>query len=114
MLNSWGNRYTDIGGGVAKSSNGLYVFVLDVCLVVGQSSGGSVPDSTGLTTSGDISVAPTADTSNYIYGVTIATPQADGSIKTHCVIRPVADLHRGCVRRDRRAAARTERNGRQR
>ncbi len=85
MLNSWGNRYTDIGGGVSKSSNGLYVFVLDLCLVVGQSSGGSVPDSTGLTTSGDVSVAATADASNYIYGVTIATPQADGSIK-HTVL----------------------------
>lgn len=80
MLNSWGNRYTDIGGGVAKSGNGLYVFVLNVCLVVGQSSSGSVPDSSGSTTSGDTSVAATADVSNYVYGVTVATPQADGSI----------------------------------
>ena len=86
MLNSWGNRYTDIGGGVAKSSNGLYVFVLDVCLVVGQSSGGSVPDSAGSTTdTGDTSAAATADVSNYIYGVTVATPQADGSI-VHTVL----------------------------
>ena len=86
MLNSWGNRYTDIGGGVSKSSNGLYVFVLDVCLVEGQSSGGSVPDSAGSTTDpGDTSVAATADVSNYVYGVTVATPQADGSIK-HTVL----------------------------
>jgi LysM repeat protein len=85
MLNSWGNRYTDIGGGVAKSSKGLYVFVLNVCLVVGQSSSGSVPNSAGSTTSGDTSVAATADVSNYIYGVNIATPRADGSI-VHIVL----------------------------
>ena len=80
MLNSWGNRYTDIGGGVAKSSNGLYVFVLDVCLVVGQSSGGSVPENSGSDNPAEPYIAPTVDTSNYIYGVTVATPQADGSI----------------------------------
>jgi len=85
MLNSWGNRYTDIGGGVSKSGNGLYVFVLDLCLVEGQSSGGSVPDSSGSTASGDAGVAATADVSSYVYGVTIATPQADGSIK-HTVL----------------------------
>ena len=85
MLNSWGNRYTDIGGGVAKSSNGLYVFVLDVCLVVGQSSGGSVPENSGSDNPAEPYVAPTVDTSNYIYGVTVATPQADGSI-VHTVL----------------------------
>ena len=85
MLNSWGNRYTDIGGGVAKSSNGLYVFVVDFCLIEGQSSSGSVPESSGSTTSGDTSIAATADVSNYVYGVTIATPQADGSI-VHTVL----------------------------
>ena len=85
MLNSWGNRYTDIGGGVAKSSNGLYVFVLDVCLVVGQSSGGSVPENSGSDNPAEPYIAPTVDTSNYIYGVTVATPQADGSI-VHTVL----------------------------
>ncbi|MDK2980526.1 MAG: hypothetical protein PWQ55_873 [Chloroflexota bacterium] len=85
MLNSWGNRYTDIGGGVAKSSNGLYVFVLDVCLVVGQSSGGSVPDNAGSDNPAEPYVAPTFDASNYVFGVTVATPQADGSI-VHTVL----------------------------
>ncbi len=84
MLNAWGNRYTDAGGGVADRGNGLYVFVLDVCLVEGQSSGGSVPSTNP--NSGDASEAQaTADLSNYVYGVTIATAQADGSIK-HTVL----------------------------
>ena len=60
--------------------NGLYVFVYDECLVVGQSSGGSVP-STNPNTGATSAVQPTADLSNYVYGVSLATPQADGSIK---------------------------------
>ena len=49
MLNAWGNRYTDIGGGVASRGDGSYVFVLNVCMVVGQPAGGDVPDSDGPT-----------------------------------------------------------------
>jgi LysM repeat protein len=82
MLNAWGNRYTDIGGGVAPYGDGRYVFVLDVCLVVGQEYDGSVPETdAGLPTD----PLATADSSNYIYGVTLATPSADGSI-THSVL----------------------------
>ena len=47
MLNAWGNRYTDIGGGVASRGDGSYVFVLNVCMVVGQPAGGDVPDNEG-------------------------------------------------------------------
>jgi len=84
MLNSWGNRYTDAGGGVADWGNGLYVFVLDVCLVEGQSSTGAVPSTNP--NSGDAAeTQATADLSNYVYGVNLATPQADGSIK-HTVL----------------------------
>jgi LysM repeat protein len=74
MLNAWGNRYTDIGGGVAVQGNGRYVFVLDVCLIVGKGSGGVVPGATA-------NPLATADLSNYIYGVVKATPLADGTIK---------------------------------
>lgn len=74
MLNAWGNRYTDIGGGVAAQKNGRYVFVLDVCLVVGKGSGGAVPGTTA-------NPLATADMSNYIYGVIRATPMDDGTIK---------------------------------
>jgi len=77
MLNAWGNRYTDIGGGVAAWGDGSYVFVLDVCLVVGQSASGAVPAGAGSTVP---DAAATADMSNYVYGVTLATPQADGSV----------------------------------
>jgi uncharacterized protein YkwD len=74
MLNAWGNRYTDAGGGVAALGNGRYVFILNVCLVVGKSSGGSVPGATA-------NPQATADISNYIFGVTKATPMADGRIE---------------------------------
>jgi len=74
MLNAWGNRYTDVGGGVAKQSTGRYVFVLDVCMIVGKGGGGTVPGATA-------NPPATADFSNYIYGVTRATPMADGTIK---------------------------------
>lgn len=81
MLNQWGNKYTDIGGGVASSGNGLYVFVLNVCKVYGQEYDGSLPDNSG----SNPAAAATADTSNYIYGVTTATPQDDGRV-THIVL----------------------------
>lgn len=81
MLNQWGNLYTDIGGGVASQGNGRYVFVLNVCKVYGQEYDGSLPE----TSSSDPAAAATADFSNYIYDVTAATPQADGSI-THIVL----------------------------
>jgi len=74
MLNAWGNRYTDAGGGVAARGDGSYVFVLNVCLVIGKSSSASVPGAT-------VDPLATADVSNYIFGVTTATPQPDGSIK---------------------------------
>lgn len=74
MLNAWGNRYTDAGGGVASLGNGRYIFIFDVCLVVGKSSGGSVPGATS-------NPQATADLSNYIFGVTKATPMADGRIE---------------------------------
>jgi LysM repeat protein len=85
MLNAWGNRYTDIGGGVASSGNGLYVFVLDVCLVVGQEASGEAPDSSGSVPVATADALATTDLSNYIYGVTTATPLADGTIK-HTVL----------------------------
>ena len=74
MLNAWGNRYTDAGGGVAALGNGRYIFIFDVCLVVGKSSGGSVPGATA-------NPQATADLSNYVFGVTKATPMADGRIE---------------------------------
>ncbi len=74
MLNAWGNRYTDVGAGVAARGNGSYVFVLNVCMVVGQGSSGSVPGATS-------NPLATQDLSNYVYGVTKATPLADGTIK---------------------------------
>lgn len=79
MLNAWGNRYTDIGGGVAAWGEGSYVFILNVCMVVGQGSGETVPDD------GETAPEATADYSNYVYSVTLATPQADGTI-THTVL----------------------------
>ena len=85
MLNAWGNRYTDIGGGVASQGNGRYVFVLNVCLVVGQEYSGEVPDSDGSAPNATINPLATADRSNFIYGVTRATPLADGTI-THTVL----------------------------
>ena len=75
MLNAWGNRYTDIGGGVAARGDGSYVFVLNVCKVVGQEARGKMPEPN--TTPNPLA---TADRSNFIFGVTRATPQADGSI----------------------------------
>ena len=74
MLNAWGNRYTDAGGGVAALGNGRYIFILDVCLVVGKSSGGNVPGTTA-------NPQATTDLSNYIFGVTKATPMPDGHIE---------------------------------
>jgi len=73
MLNAWGNRYTDIGGGVASRGDGSYVFVLNVCKVIGQEASGAMPDATP-------NPLATADVSNYIYGVTLATPGVDGAI----------------------------------
>ncbi len=74
MLNAWGNRYTDIGAGVAAMGNGTYVFVLNVCMVVGQGSSAAVPGATA-------NPLATTDFSNYVYGVSLATPQADGTLK---------------------------------
>ena len=85
MLNAWGNRYTDIGGGVAAQGDGRYVFVLNVCMVIGQASSGEVPGSAGSTSNAPSESQTAADPSNYIYGVTLATPQADGTIK-HTVL----------------------------
>ena len=82
MLNAWGNRYTDIGGGVASRGDGGYVFVLNVCMVVGQPASGDIPDADdpNSNTPGEPQ-APVADPSQYIFGVSKATPQADGAIK---------------------------------
>ncbi len=74
MLNAWGNRYTDAGGGVAALGNGRYVFILNVCMVVGKGSGASVPGATA-------NPQATADLSNYVFGVAKATPMADGRIE---------------------------------
>jgi hypothetical protein len=82
MLNQWGNLYTDIGGGVAAWGDGSYVMILNVCKVVGQEASGDVPAPAA--TSGTPGVLPTADLSNYIYGVMTATPQFDGTV-THVV-----------------------------
>lgn len=82
MLNAWGNRYTDIGGGVASYGDGSYVFVLNVCMVIGQPAGGDVPENEDPdTNTPGQSQAPAADPSQYIYGITKATPQADGTLK---------------------------------
>jgi len=85
MLNAWGNLYTDIGGGVASQGNGRYVFVLNVCMVVGQGYSGDVPDSSGSVPDATTNPLATADLTNYVYGVTRATPLADGTIK-HTVL----------------------------
>lgn len=85
MLNAWGNLYTDIGGGVASQGNDRYVFVLNVCMVVGQGYSGEVPDSSGSVPAATINPLATADLTNYIYSVTRATPLADGTIK-HTVL----------------------------
>lgn len=74
MLNAWGNRYTDAGGGVAALGNGRYIFILNVCMVVGKGSGAAVPGATA-------NPQATADLSNYIFGITKATPMADGRIE---------------------------------
>jgi LysM repeat protein len=81
MLNAWGNRYTDIGGGVAAQGDGRYVFILNVCMVIGKGYSGEVPDSSGSMPAGTKNPLATADLSNYIYGVTRATPMPDGTIK---------------------------------
>ncbi len=81
MLNAWGNRYTDIGGGVASRGSGSYVFVLNVCKVIGQEASGEAPESSGAAPGTTPNVIATTDLSNYVYGVTIATPLADGTIK---------------------------------
>jgi LysM repeat protein len=81
MLNAWGNRYTDIGGGVAALGNGRYIFILDVCMVIGKGYSGKVPDSSGSMPLGTIDPLATTDRSSYIYGVTRATPLPDGTIK---------------------------------
>ncbi len=73
MLNGWGNNYTDVGAGVADNGNGTYVFILDVCLIVGGSSPNSNP-------SVPLDPFATPDLSNYIFGVQAATPAPDGSI----------------------------------
>jgi LysM repeat protein len=73
MLNGWGNNYTDVGAGVADNGDGTYVFILDVCLV----QGGSAPDYSPNTPANPNA---TPDMSNYIFGVSAATPAPDGSI----------------------------------
>ncbi len=85
MLNSWGNLYTDIGGGVASQGNGRYVFILNICMVVGQGYNVEVPDSSGSVPAATTIPLATADLTNYVYGVTRATPLADGTIK-HTVL----------------------------
>ena len=86
MLNAWGNLYTDIGGGVASQGDGRYVFILNVCKVVGQEYDGTNTGSgSNPAGEGDSEALATADYSNYIYGVTTATPQADGTV-THTVL----------------------------
>jgi len=77
MLNQWGNRYTDIGGGVASYGDGRYVFILNVCKIVGQEASGEMPEAGTPPPSG---VLPTSDLSNYVFGVVNATPQADGTV----------------------------------
>jgi uncharacterized protein YkwD len=81
MLNAWGNRYTDIGGGVAAQGDGRYIFILNVCMVIGKGYSGEVPDSSGSVPPATINPLATTDRSNYIYGVTRATPLPDGTIK---------------------------------
>jgi uncharacterized protein YkwD len=81
MLNAWGNRYTDIGGGVAAQGDGRFIFILDVCMVIGKGYNGKVPDSSGSVPPATINPLATADRSNFIYGVTRATPLPDGTIK---------------------------------
>jgi LysM repeat protein len=73
MLNGWGNNYTDVGAGVADNGDGTYVFILDVCLV----EGGSAPN---YTPNNSVDPNATPDMSNYIFGVSAATPAPDGSI----------------------------------
>ena len=85
MLNAWGNLYTDIGGGVASSGEGRYVFILNVCKVVGQEFSGAVPESSEPAPNATANPLATADVSNYVYGVTTATPMADGTVK-HTVL----------------------------
>ncbi|MCJ7823406.1 MAG: LysM domain-containing protein, partial [Anaerolineales bacterium] len=85
MLNAWGNRYTDIGGGAAAYGDGRYAFVLNVCKVVGQESSGDMPEASGSAPPANGNTLATADSSNYIYGVTLATPLADGTL-THTVL----------------------------
>ena len=82
MLNQWGNLYTDIGAGVAEWGEGRYVMILNVCKVIGQEASGDIPDAP--VNEGVPAVAPTADLSNYIYGVVTATPKFDGTV-THIV-----------------------------
>lgn len=73
MLNGWGNKYTDVGAGVAEIGDGQYIFILDVCLT----QGGSAPD---YKPNAPVDPNATPDMSNYIFGVTAATPAPDGSI----------------------------------
>ncbi|MBA4421186.1 MAG: hypothetical protein C0391_08555 [Anaerolinea sp.] len=73
MLNGWGNPYTDIGAGVADKGDGTYVFVVNICMIKGADSGSYLPSATR-------DPNATADLSNYIFGVTKATPAADGSV----------------------------------
>ena len=82
MLNQWGNRYTDIGAGVAAWGDDRYVLILNVCKVIGQEASGDIPDTNN--EDPGASIPPTPDYSNYIYGVTTATPQPDGTV-THIV-----------------------------
>ena len=82
MLNQWGNLYSDIGGGVAEWGDGRYVFILNVCKVIGQEASGDVPDTNN--ESPTAAIPPTPDYSNYIYGVVKATPQYDETV-THVV-----------------------------
>ena len=81
MLNAWGNRYTDIGGGVAASGDDRYVFVLNVCMVIGQPASGEVPGSAGSPSNAPAESQAKADPGQFIYAVTLATPQADGTLK---------------------------------
>jgi LysM repeat protein len=86
MLDYWGNGYTDAGGGVADDGNGSFVYVFDICVVVGKASS-KAPTMVNTPADGSseqFAPAATVDTSQFIMSVKVSTPAADGSI-THIV-----------------------------
>ena len=98
MLNGWGNKYTDVGAGVADNGDGTFVFILDVCLT----QGGSAPD---YKPNAPIDPNATPDMSNYIFGVTSCHPGAGWIHCAYCELRPDTGDHLGCLQdHDRRIA----------